>query len=248
MKSELIQLIDKTPNCLFLYGILDKIEINIFEYLSKGTNSVKLVLTDAYGVSATRRCTITVESISLTWNLANTMKNSGSLLVEMTPTGSGEKTLVLVVDNETYSTTTVATSGYRVTRTITDLSHGEHIIEAYCTSIVEGSTISSDRLIAAVAQIEEGETDVVVASSFVAAEVEQFTNIAIPHRVVDPQNNPTEIEYIVNNVKYSEASVDQSEQERSRSKSHATVTSYGAERLRSTRSTCPSARSRTGSR
>ena len=198
--------VNQTPN------VNDQIEINIFEYLSKGTNSVKLVLTDAYGVSATRRCTITVESISLTWNLANTMKNSGSLLVEMTPTGSGEKTLVLVVDNETYSTTTVATSGYRITRTITDLSHGEHIIEAYCTSNVEGSTISSDRLIAAVAQIEEGETDVVVASSFVATEVEQFTNITIPHRVVDPQNNPTEIEYIVNNVKYSEASVDQSEQ------------------------------------
>jgi len=193
-------------------GQNDEFEIDVYEFLSKGSNNIKLVLTDAYGVSATRRCTISVESISLTWNLSSTVKNTGALSVEMTPTGSGEKTLVLKVDDEVYSQTTVTTSGYRVTRTITDLSHGEHIIEAYCTSIVEGSTISSDHLVSAIAQVEDGETDVVVASNFVATEVEQFTNITIAHRVIDPQNNPTEIEYIVNNVKHSEARVDQSEQ------------------------------------
>ena len=193
-------------------GQNDEFEIEVYEFLSKGSNNIKLVLTDAYGVSATRRCTISVESISLTWNLSSTVKNTGALSVEMTPTGSGEKTLVLKVDDEVYSQTTVTTSGYRVTRTITDLSHGEHIIEAYCTSIVEGSTISSDHLVSAIAQVEDGETDVVVASNFVATEVEQFTNITIAHRVIDPQNNPTEIEYIVNNVKHSEARVDQSEQ------------------------------------
>ena len=187
--------------------------LNIFDHLTVGSNSVKLVLTDSYGVSATRRCTIAVETISLSWNLGRTLKNSGALDVIMTPTGSGEKTLILKVDGSIYSQITVTTSGYRVTRTVTGLTHGEHIIEAYCTSVVEGSTISSDHLIAAVAQVEQGETDVVVASSFVAASVEQFTNITIPHRVIDPENNPTEVEYIVNNVLYSTAQVDQSEHE-----------------------------------
>lgn len=189
--------------------------LNIFEHLTIGSNSVKLVLTDSYGVSATRRCTIAVESISLSWNLGDTLKNTGSLDVILTPTGSGTKTLVLKVDNEVYSQIEVATSGYRVTRTITGLEHGEHIIEAYCTSVVDGSTISSDHLIAAVAQIEDGGSpSVVVASNFVATQIEQFTNITIPHRVVDTVNNPTDVEYIVNNVLYdTKTGVDQSERE-----------------------------------
>lgn len=186
--------------------------INIFEYLSAGSNLVKLTLTDSYGLAASRKCTISVESISLAWNLSSTLKNSGNLSITLTPTGTGEKTLYVIVDGEVYNSSKITASGIRVTKTVSSLTHGEHIIKAYCSSDVNGSTISSKTLVAAVAQIEDGATDVVVASDFIANEVEQFTNITINHRVIDPQNNPANIEYLVNGTLYNSASVDQSEQ------------------------------------
>lgn len=187
--------------------------VNVFEFLSSGSNTVKLVITDSYGVSATRKCTITVESISLEWDLERTFKNTGTVNISLTPSGVGDKTLYIIVDDEVNSTSVISTSGYRVNKRIGGLTHGEHIIKAYCTSEVNGSVISSDVLVSAVAQVEDGNEDVVTASNFVDTEVEQFTNVTVPYRVIDPNNNPTEVEFIINNVLYNTVEVDQSEQE-----------------------------------
>ena len=43
--------------------------INVRKYLSNGANTVKLVVTDSYGASATRTSSITVDSFKLEWNL-----------------------------------------------------------------------------------------------------------------------------------------------------------------------------------
>ena len=185
--------------------------LNVKQYLSSGTNTVKLTLTDAYGVSTTRRCTITVESISLEWNLERTMTNTGNLSITFIPSGVGEKTLYILLDGNEYNVSTVSTSGYRINKRITNLSQGEHIVQAYCTSTVNGSTISSERLVAAIAQIEDN-TRVIAASSFIDTEVEQFNTISMPYRVIDPENNPTEITITVNGTPYTTESVGQNEQ------------------------------------
>ena len=185
-------------------------EIDVFEYLNTGANTVKLVLTDSYGATATRTCNITRESLTLSWNLEETMKNSGALTINLTPTGTGSKKVIVKVDGSTYSEDTVTTSGRRLTKNIANLPHGSHLIEAYCTLDIEGTTLTSDVLTAAIAQIEEGITLPVIASSFTAETAMQFTNINITHRVIDPVNNPAEVEYIVNGETYDTDTIDQS--------------------------------------
>lgn len=182
----------------------------MFEYLSTGANTVKLVLTDSYGATATRTCNITRESLTLSWNLEETMKNSGALTVNLTPTGTGTKKVVVKVDGDVYSEDTVTTSGRRLTKNIAGLAHGSHLIEAYCSLDIEGTTLTSDVLTAAIAQIEDGITLPVIASSFTAETAMQFTNINIVHRVIDPVNNPAEVEYIVNGETYDSDTIDQS--------------------------------------
>lgn len=184
--------------------------IDVFEYLSTGANTVKLVLTDSYGATATRTCNITRESLTLSWNLEETMKNSGALTVNLTPTGTGSKKVIVKVDGDVYSEDTVTTSGRRLTKSIAGLPHGDHLIEAYCTLDIEGTTLTSDVLTAAIAQIEEGITLPVIASSFTAETAMQFTSINIVHRVIDPVNNPAEVEYIVNGETYDTDTIDQS--------------------------------------
>lgn len=184
--------------------------IDVFEYLSTGANTVKLVLTDSYGATATRTCNITRESLTLSWNLEETMKNSGALTVNLTPTGTGSKTVVVKVDGNVYSEDVVTTSGRRLTKSIAGLVHGSHLIEAYCTLDIEGTTLTSDVLTAAIAQIDEESTQAVIASSFTAETAMQFTNINIVHRVIDPVNNPAEVEYIVNGETYDTDTIDQS--------------------------------------
>ena len=95
--------------------------VNVREYLTNGSNTVKLVITDSYGMTATRNCTISVETLTLSWNLDSTIKNSGTLYVDLTPVGTGSKSVVLIVDGTEYSKDIVSTSGRRLSKSITIL-------------------------------------------------------------------------------------------------------------------------------
>ena len=185
--------------------------LDVKEFVATGTNSLKLVLTDAYGASATRPLTVTVESLTLAWNLERTMKNSGDLTVYLTPTGSGEKTVRLLVDGSVYSTDTVTTTGRRLTKTVTGLAHGAHTVEAYAERSVDGALLQSERLMCCVAQLEDGNETPVVAAAVSAEEVAQFTTVSVVHRVIDPAANPAQVEYLVNGAVYKMAALDQSE-------------------------------------
>ncbi len=186
--------------------------INVFDYLAIGSNTVKLVLTDSYGASATRTCYITRETLTLAWNLESTLRNSGDLTVNLTPTGTGTKTLVLKLDGAVYSSDTVTSSGRRITKTITGLAHGGHVLEAYCTLDIDGTTLSSEVLTAAIAQVQDGINIPVIACGFTADTVAQYDTLAIDHRVIDPSNNPANVQYIVNGTTYATAQIDQSSQ------------------------------------
>ena len=184
--------------------------IDVFDYLTTGSNTVKLVLTDSYGATATRTITVTVDTFSLAWNLGDTAKNEDDLTVYITPTGSGEKTIYLLVDGTTYSTQTVSTSGRRMTFTIT-LNEGAHVISAYGTMTSNSVTMTSNTLVCAVAQTVSGSSTVVVAAKCTESTIAQYTTISIPYRAIDPSNNPTTVEYLINSVVYSSESVDQTE-------------------------------------
>lgn len=185
--------------------------IDVKEFVTTGTNALKFVMTDSYGASATRPLTVTVESLTLAWNLEKTMKNSGDLTVYLTPNGSGEKTIRLLVDGSVYSTDTVTTTGRRLTKTITGLTHGAHTVEAYAELSVAGALLESNRISCCVAQIEEGDATPVVAAAVSAAQVAQFTTVSVVHRCIDPSENPAPVSYLVNGVVYKTDTLDQSE-------------------------------------
>ena len=190
----------------------DNLTVDVFKYLSTGSNAVKLTITDGYGSTASRNFTVTVENFTLEWSLKDTNKNTEDVLsFYITPTGSGSKTIYTYVDDALYATDTVNTSGRRLTKTISGLEHGAHTIEVYGTMDAGGAALESNHLRAAVAQIKSS-SQPIVAVRWPSGELAQYTTVQIPFMVVDPTNNPAEVQLIVNGIVQSSEKYDQSEQ------------------------------------
>ena len=191
----------------------DNLSVDVFQYLSDGTNSVKLTITDSYGATATRSFTITIETFGLAWSLGKTVKNTASSLsFYLTPTGSGTKTIYTYVDGILYEQDTVTTSGRRITKTVTGLTHGMHLIECYGEMEVSGSMLESEHLKSAVAQVDISSEVPVVAVNWPDGDLKQYTNAQIYYMAIDPSNNPTDVKLLVNGIIQSTVTQDQSEQ------------------------------------
>ncbi len=190
----------------------DNKTIDVFQYLGTGSNTVRLTITDSYGSVATRTFTITKETFGLVWSLGHTVKNTeATLSFYITPSGTGTKTIYTYVDGSLHSTDTVTTSGYRLSKSISGLTHGDHVIEVYGEMDVSGSTLESEHLTCAVAQVGSSSTPVVTAD-WPSGNLTQYTTVQIPYLVVDPSNNPAEVSLVVNGNVQSTIDVNQTEQ------------------------------------
>ena len=185
--------------------------VDVFDYLSTGTNNVRLTMTDSYGNTATRTFTITLESFALAWNLGDTNVCNGSdFSFYVTPTGNGSKSIYTKLDGTIVATDTVTTTGRRLTKNLNNLSHGAHMIEVYGTVVINGVTLESNHLIAAVAVVLAGESAPVIAVKWPDGPLTQYTSVNIPYMVVDPSANPATIQLMEDTDELNEIDVDQS--------------------------------------
>ena len=185
--------------------------VNIRPYLTAGANAVVLTVTDAYGSTAVRRLRVTLETLSLSWNLEDTAKTDSTLTINLTPVGNGTKTIHLELDGEDFDTFEVTTSGRRVTRTLPAQTHGGHIVTAWAEMEVAGTRMTSERRSCAVAWVTDAKLPA-IACVEVPQELDQFSTVRLVHRVIDPRHDPVTVRYLVNGTLFKEEDVDQSEQ------------------------------------
>ena len=184
--------------------------IDVLKYLATGSNSVRLVMTDSYGATATRNITITLETFTLEWNLGDTERNSGTLTARVTPTGSGAKVIHLLVDETELETKEVTTSGRQI-EFIVPLSVGAHVVSVFGTMTLSGVTLTSETLSCAVAEVSETGGQTVIAAKLVSEEVDQYSTINMPYRVINPYSNPADVTFLANGEVVATETVDQSE-------------------------------------
>ena len=186
------------------------VRVNLRPYLSAGANAVKLTITDAYGGVAVRNLTVTLETLSLTWNLGDTAKTESTLTVNLTPVGNGTKTIHLQLDGEDLEVFEVSTSGRRVSKVIPAQDHGGHTVTAWAEMEAAGTSMVSDILTCAAAWVTEDRP--AIACAPVPQVLDQFSTVRLVHRVIDPGSNPAQVRYLVNGTLFKEEQVDQSEQ------------------------------------
>lgn len=186
--------------------------INIKSFLTAGTNSIRLQITDAYGTIRYLVFTVTVVSVSLSSGFDSSAVYQGAFNFPYVAYGNVTKVVHFKVDNTELSTETVDLSGRQMTKTIPAQTHGTHRIEAWFIADVDGVEVESNHVVFEFMAITEGSTDPVISSDYAETSVTQYSTIAIPYQVYDPLNATAAVTLAVNGETVSTISVDRTQQ------------------------------------
>lgn len=189
-----------------------EITVDVGDFLAVGTNSVKLVIMDAYGNSRSLNFTISVVALSLTSTFDATVPYSGTIAYTYIPTGSAAKTMHFKLDGVEQDTVVVNVSGRQQTYNIPAQAHGAHTFEVWFTAEIDGQTVTSNHLFYDLICIVDGNTAPVIACAFNRASVAQFENLPIEWIVYNPASLTSDVVLAANSTVVSKQTVDRTKQ------------------------------------
>ncbi len=181
-------------------------------YLSVGSNTVRIQVSDAYENSRTINFNINAIEASMSSTFDSGTAFDGIITFTYVPVGAISKTVHILLDGKEIATVTTTSSGRQMSYTIPAQKHGAHTLEAYFDATVNGQTIESNHLYYEIICVESLNTTPIIATSFQDGTVAQYTTLAIPFTVYDPANLTAEVELSVNGSVVSRQTVDRTQQ------------------------------------
>ncbi len=163
-------------------------ELDVTSLLSAGNNSVRIKVTDSYGLSKQISYSIAVIALSITSTFDESQQYDSDVSFRYIPVGAVEKIIHFELDGTEIATATTSSSGRQMTQVIPVQSHGTHLLRVWITAEVNGISISSNILIYDIMFVDSSITTPIIASPFAVTEVEEGTFISIPYTVYDPKN------------------------------------------------------------
>lgn len=189
-----------------------EIKVDLKDYLTIGSNRIKLTVTDVYGNNRTINFSVNVVDLSLTSSFDSSVRYSDTILFPYIPTGAVEKTVHFILDDAEIGTVTTAASGRQFTYVIPKQIHGRHKLKVYFTATINGNEVTSNVLYYEIACIEDGNKTPIITSNFNQNEFVQYTSIPLTYQVYNPDGLETNIQLYVNDVLYKTITVDRTEQ------------------------------------
>lgn len=188
------------------------VDVDLSPYLSTGTNKVKVRISDTYdqGKTTTFNITAVVLSISSTFD-ASTVYN-GVINFAYTPVGAVEKTVYFVVDGNVIGTQETSVSNRQLSYAIPPQTHGSHSLKVYFEATINTETVRSNELYYEFLFVEPSNNTPIIASSFNAKKLPQYTTVALPFLVYTPNSLTSEVTISVNGTVVSTQTVDRTEQ------------------------------------
>lgn len=190
------------------------VSIPIHDYLITGkTNTIKIVIRDIYGTENSLEFSVAVISITVSSSFKqNTILNLAtyptSYSFPIVVKGGLNKTVHIILDGteltENSITVSATESGVQKYVTIPSCHHGIHSLELYATALLNGKTLTSNKLYYELVWIEEGQTDVLIASQFTTKEADQYEVLTIPYFVYDPTTEKANVYFEVNGERENE--------------------------------------------
>lgn len=174
--------------------------IDVKDYLSTGTNTVEVYVTDVYGVSKRLSYTVTVIDLSISSTFDDSQIYTGDISFKYTPVGAIEKTIHFKIDGVEIGTTVTSASGKQATKVIPFMSHGSHTLEVYATATMDGNSMESNHLLYDIMCVISGNNNVVISSAYQVTSATQGEQLSIPYTVYSPTSPTTNIELIVTYV------------------------------------------------
>lgn len=166
--------------------------IDVSNYITEGTNEVKLTCTDIFSNSKSLSYSINAMTLKITSTLDSSQIYSGNINVRYTPYGAIEKTIFFIIDNQE-NTVVVTETGKQQTYIISAMSHGVHTLKIYATAVINGVLVKSNELNYDIMCVEGETTTPMIASSYTVKNVTQGELVNIPFIVYDPLVMNTDI-------------------------------------------------------
>lgn len=182
------------------------------KYFQNGRNIISITVADVYNNRWYGNITVYSATYSLKLLLDTNTVYEGGFDLSYNPTGEGDKTIHFKLDNTELEPFETALSNRVFTKAIPAQSHGAHTIEAWITADVNGEILESVHEKREFISIESGVTTPIIISDFNETEVDQYTNIAIAHKVYDPLNANARITRSVNGTVVNTLTVDRTQQ------------------------------------
>ena len=120
--------------------------------------------------------------------------------------------MYFIIDGEEFLTRDTSANKRALNEVIPALPHGSHSLEVYFTSIIEGQTVTSNKLYYDLICTEVGNTTPIIASEFTQVTANQTDNLLIPYRVYTPEATNSVVDLYVDGVKIATRTVDRSSQ------------------------------------
>lgn len=188
------------------------ITVNLKDYLSTGSNVVKVQISDVYGNARTISFNVTVVALYITSSFDVSSPFTSAIAFPYTPVGAVSKTVYFILDGTEIGTQITSVSNRQMTYSIPQQSHGAHTLKVYFESEINGETVRSNELYFEFIALEPLNNTVIITSSFNKTKVTQYESIIFPYFVYDPKGLTAEVELYANNVKVADLTVDRSEQ------------------------------------
>lgn len=188
------------------------ISVDISDFLTSGTNAVRLVIMDAYGNSRSLNFTISVAPLSLASTFDASIPYSGAITYTYIPTGNAAKIMHFKLDGTELEAVVVNVSGRQQTYTIPAQSHGSHTFEVWFTAEIDGQTVASNHLYYDLICTVDGNTAPIISCAFKRGTIAQYENVAIEWIAYSPASLTSKVVLASNGATVSTQTVDRTKQ------------------------------------
>ena len=188
------------------------LSIELGEYLSAGSNSVKVSVADVYGNRRSIYYTINMVAVSISSTFNADAAYMDAITFPYTPVGAVEKIVHFELDGAEIGSAVVASSGREQSYTIPKQSHGAHKLRVWFEAEVEGETVTSNVLQYSIICIEEGSVVPIVACAFDQAAANQYETLLVEYIAYNPARLTSAVELIANGETAQTLTVDRTRQ------------------------------------
>lgn len=189
------------------------VSIDVGSYLSSGSNSVKIRISDVYNNGKTIIFNITSVSLTLSSSFdPGVPYYDTDIQFPYVPSGDIDKKVYFVVDDVQIGSVETSVSGRQLSFTIPKKAHGSHTLRVYFEAEIEGETVRSNELYYQYIQVITGNESGIISSSYNNFTVEQYTLINVNFYVFLPNSLTADVTIKANGNVISNITVDRSEQ------------------------------------
>lgn len=187
-------------------------EEDFSDYVTKGSHSIQVSITDAYDNYKRLKFTLTFLEYKIFSEFDASEAQEGPFTYRFTPVGSGEKTFHFLMDGTEFDTIVSESEREMSYMVLTENPnypegfqwHGAHKFEVYFTVVINGVSLPSNTLSYELICVDPELPDAppIITSDFTTTTASQYSNVVIPYYVYTPGTRTSEVELYINDELY----------------------------------------------